>query len=195
MGEVVEVGPPKAALLIARILLPPARREDVLGDMEERFHDADRRRAAVDYVWDVVWTVPLVIVSQILKTADARLVCLEALGMYTSFVGASYLTLGARAVSFLHDGHGLLRLALPTLVIPLALLLADVYRVPGRRRAMRHVEQVCLALGVAFLSQMVCSEESSTPRWIMVSGSAMGLLLLPLIRMLFAAEDDKPASN
>jgi hypothetical protein len=30
-------------------------------------------------VWDVVWTVPLVIVSQILKTADARLVCLEAL--------------------------------------------------------------------------------------------------------------------
>jgi len=59
-------GPSKTAEAIVAIFVPPACREEVLGDLHERY------RSPGQYAMDAVRTVPFVVYSRILRTSYAK---------------------------------------------------------------------------------------------------------------------------
>ena len=64
----------------ASIVIPPACREEVLGDLHER------NTTSLQYVLDAVRTVPLVIASRIRRTWDGKLFAMYAVSLYGSFL-------------------------------------------------------------------------------------------------------------
>ena len=103
--------PPELMERIVRLLVPPASREHVMGDLSERY------RSPRQYLTDALRSLPFVIVSQARRTSNfAR----TAIGAYTLV-----LMLNTRT------GHNWLSAALPTLVAVIALVLRDVYRAPS----------------------------------------------------------------
>ena len=102
-GALMHHGPSKAAEAIVALLVPPACREEVLGDLHERYISSGQ------YGLDAVRTIPLVIISRIRRTADPQVLLMQAFALYASFLGAAWL----KDRTFLSDQWGLLRLAIP----------------------------------------------------------------------------------
>jgi hypothetical protein len=75
----------KTAEAIVAGFVPPASREEVLGDLHERY------RSPRQYGVDALCTVPLVILSRIRRTADPQMLLIQAFALYVSFLGAAYL--------------------------------------------------------------------------------------------------------
>ena len=98
------VPPPLEA--IVGMLLPPACREEVLGDLCERFTGPGQ------YIGSALCVIPWVILSRIRRTTDVLLLATEALLIYGSFLVAAWYTDRALLMS---EG-GLLRLAIPTAI-------------------------------------------------------------------------------
>lgn len=160
------------------ILLPPACREQVLGDLHERFE------SPAQYAADVLATVPLVILSRIRRTADSQVALIHAFVLYLSFIGAAWLT--NRGV--LVDQLGLFRLAIPAAIILLGVVLDDAYADPCRQSSLQIVRGPVLGLLVAVACQALFwagNSELLVPMWVMLYGSAMSLLLSSAVRMLF----------
>jgi hypothetical protein len=65
-GGLMHSGPSKTAEAIVAIFVPAVCREEVLGDLHERY------RSPGQYALDAVRTVPLVIYSRILRTSSAK---------------------------------------------------------------------------------------------------------------------------
>ena len=99
-------GPSKIAETIVGVFVPPACREEVLGDLYERYRSAGR------YGLDAARTVPLVIASRIRRTANAQVLPMQAFALYEAFLGAAWFTNRA----FLSERWGLPRLAIPTAI-------------------------------------------------------------------------------
>jgi hypothetical protein len=72
-------GPSKAAEAIAALLLPPACREEVLGDLHERYCSPAR------YWLDVLSTAPMVVISRVRRTSDAQVLLAQACVLYLAF--------------------------------------------------------------------------------------------------------------
>ena len=103
--------PPELMERIVRLLVPPASREHVMGDLSERY------RSPGQYLIEALRSLPFIIVSQ------ARRACnfgRSAIGAYTLFVMLN-----------MHPGDNWLAAALPTFVGVIALVLRDVYRAPS----------------------------------------------------------------
>jgi hypothetical protein len=178
-------GPPKVAETIAGFLIPPACREEVLGDLHERYTGPGQ------YLMDALYTAPLVIASRIRRTTDPQVFLMEALLLYVSFLGAAWY----RDETLLNSQWGLLRLAVPGAIALVALMLEDAYASPGKRSALKLVRGPVFGLGVTLLWQAVLaagSPELALPRWIMFSGSAISLLLVSTVRVLFPPVTDRP---
>ncbi len=182
----MKAAPSRVAEAVVGILIPPACREQVLGDLRERYTGPRR------YFADACSAVPCVIVSRIRRTTDPRVLLLEAFALYLSFVGV------ARALgqtSFLYEPLGLLRLAIPTAVTLLALVLADAYADPARRSPARPMLQSALGIGFAFLSQATfwaTNPEFAVPLRIMLYGAGMSLVLVSALRVFFAPGGSPP---
>ena len=73
-------GPSKKLEMLAAFLIPPASREEVLGDLHERYKSPGR------YLFDAFSTAPFVILSRIRRTTDPQLLLMEALLLYASFL-------------------------------------------------------------------------------------------------------------
>lgn len=71
-------GPPQWMQAVVSSLLPPACRETVLGDLQERFGERDERARWPGYVGDVVTTVPQVWRSQMRRIATGGSLCAAA---------------------------------------------------------------------------------------------------------------------
>ena len=178
--------PPRLLELIVGILIPPASREHVLGDLHERFESTPR------YILDAIHTIPLVILSRIRRTADPQVLLMEAFALYTSFVLAAWRSAG---IEFFEDQSGYLRLAAPAAITLLALVLIDAYADPRKRSPLRPILSAALAIALAFLSQTILAAGDpalAIPRWILIPGAAMALLLLSTLRMLFPPIADLP---
>jgi hypothetical protein len=78
-------GPSKTAEAIVGTLIPPVCREEVLGDLHERYISPRK------YVLEALRTIPLVIVSRIRRTADPQVLLMQAFAWYVSFLGAAWL--------------------------------------------------------------------------------------------------------
>lgn len=77
-------GPPKLLENLARLIIPPACREEVLGDLHERY------RSPAQYLGDLIATVPFLIVSRIVRTTDLQLLLTDTLLIYGSFLAATW---------------------------------------------------------------------------------------------------------
>jgi hypothetical protein len=81
--------PSKIAEAVVSVLVPPACREEVVGDLHERF------KSPLQYAADALHTVPLVIISRMRRTADPQILVVQAFALYMSFLGAAWLRDGA----------------------------------------------------------------------------------------------------
>ena len=178
-------GPPRFLETLAGMFIPPACREEVLGDLHERYTGLPQ------YLADVLLTVPLVIVSRIRRTTDFQVLMMEAFVLYLSFWGAARFMDAA----FLDDRFGLLRLAIPAATALLALMLEDAYAMPVRHRPLTAIRAPVFGLGMAVLLQWmlpVDNPELRLPRWILWCGAGTSLLLVAAVRMLFPPLAGRP---
>lgn len=77
-------GRPNWLETLAGILIPPACREEVLGDLHERY------RSPGQYLGDLLSTAPFLILSRIRRNADAQVLVMEALLVYGSFLAGEW---------------------------------------------------------------------------------------------------------
>jgi hypothetical protein len=168
--------PPKLMEAVVGLLLPLASREHVLGDLHERY------TSPLHYLGDAIRTVPLVIASRIRRTTDPDVFLMEALGMYIAFSGAAFLL----DRSFLE--HGLLLLAIPVAVVLGVSTLAAAYADPRQRSPLQPIREAALGVAFAFLTQAVVA----IPRWTMIAGGGMSLLLVSTLRMFFSSHANRP---
>jgi hypothetical protein len=176
-------GPSKAAEAILALLLPPACREEVLGDFHERYI------SPMHYVLDAIRTVPLVILSRIRRTTDPQVLLMHAFALYVSFAGAAWFA--DRAV--LASDRGLLCLAIPIVVVMLGIMLEDAYAKPGPRTVLGRARGPAVGVSLALFMQIlfrINGSQFAIPFRIVLDGCGMTLLLCSAIRLLFP-----PAAN
>jgi hypothetical protein len=177
-------GPSKTAEAIVAVFVPSACREEILGDLHERF------KSPLQYTADALRTVPLVIISRMRRSADPQILLIQAFALYMSFLGAAWLKDGA----VLREQWGILRLAVPAAMVMLGLILDDAYANPGRRSALSFARGPLLGLLLALASQgmlWISNPDLAIPRWIAFYGCAMSLLLSSAVRMLFPPVTDQ----
>ncbi|HYW44717.1 MAG TPA: hypothetical protein VE959_17780 [Bryobacteraceae bacterium] len=177
--------PHRIAEAVVGFLLPPACREEVLGDLHER------SAGTVRYLAEALGVVPLVIVSRVRRTLDPQVTLMEAFVLYLSFTGAAEY----RDRALVSGSWGLTRLAIPAAVALLALKLYDAYAKPGKRGPLAGAVETAFALGTACLSQAILqlgSRDLALPLWVTFRGAGISLLLLTLVRVLFPPLQDRP---
>ena len=163
---------------IAGILIPPACREEVLGDLYER--NATPRQ----YVRDALRTVPLVVVSRVRRTSDLRLLAMYAIVLYFSFFAAAWF----EARSLVYERWGLWGLAIPCAAGLAALMLEEAYAKSSDVSLLRLLRGPIIALLAAFLSQAALWASGSNlalPLAIVLRGGASGLVWTLVIRSSF----------
>jgi len=96
---------------IVRLLVPPASREHVMGDLSERY------RSPRQYLMDAFRSLPLIIASQVRRTSN--------IGRLGVVAATLFLVLNA------NGGNSWPVAALPTLLAAAALVLRDAYRTPS----------------------------------------------------------------
>jgi len=178
--------PPRLLETIIGLSIPPACREPVLGDLHERY------RSTGQYLHEAMRTVPLVILSRIRRTTDPQLLLMEAFALYLSFVTPAWW-LGP--ATFLYEDWGLLRLAVPTAVTLMALILVDAYANPARPSMVKPALQAAVGISFALLSQAILwitGGDFAVPWKIMLYGTGGGLILISALRVFFAAPEIRP---
>jgi hypothetical protein len=176
-------GPSKTTETVVALLVPPACREEVLGDLYERYTSPRQ------YGLDALSTIPLVIASRVRRTADLQMLLIQAFASYVSFLVAAWL----EGEAPLSNHWEILRLAIPTVMAMLGLVLEDAYANPGRRLPLSLARGPVLGVGLTLTSQSifwVSHSDWAVPRWTTVYGCAVSLLLTSAVRMLFP-----PAAN
>jgi hypothetical protein len=177
----MESGPSKIAETIVGYLLPPACREEILGDMRERY------RSGWGHFVEALQVVPLVIYSRICRTTDAVVVLMEVACLYTGFV------IVAKWVDpmLISADSGLARLAIPPAVVLAVISLADAYSDPQRRRPLKPLFAPTLGFAVAYIEQSMY-RQWSLPALVFAWGSGTGLLLVSTLRLAFPPITDRP---
>jgi hypothetical protein len=150
---------------------PPACREEVLGDLHERNSTLAR------FCIDALRTLPLVIASRIRRTTDLQLLVLHAIALYLCYFGSVWFE--DRAL--LRETSGLLRVAVPVVIVLLAIVFDDAYSNPGRRSLLYLARGPLLGFVCTFLAQ-------SLPLGIVFYGGAMGLPVTVALRIFFSPQ-------
>jgi len=174
MGErdpLARRGPSQIAEAIVSFFLPPACREEVLGDLWERY------RSPTQYAVDALFTVPAVIAARIRRTADPQLLLMHAFAWYVSFLGAARFAGG----NLLGEGSGLLRLGVPAAAALLCIVLDDAYSRPERRSPARSLRGLVLALAITAGTRGLLH----LPLLVLLYGGGMSFLLSSGLRFLF----------
>jgi hypothetical protein len=170
---------PKLLENLVRLLLPPACREHVLGDLQERY------KSPKSYLSDALSVLGPVIISRIRRTTDFQVFAMEALALYLSFTATAWYV-GQQ--SFLYDHAGFARLTVPTSVAVMALLLCNAYSDPERKSFSKPILQSAGCVSLAFLGQTLLFDTQSVftvPFPIMLYGGILGMSLVSALRMLF----------
>jgi hypothetical protein len=120
--------------------IPPACREEVLGDLHEKY------TGPWQYIALAMCVIPCVILSRIRRTTDTLILLTEALLIYGSFLAAAWYT-----DRTLLTGHGeLLRLAIPTVLNLVVLILERAWNFRTRWWQMMLVSMALISIGIDF---------------------------------------------
>lgn len=177
----MESGPSKVAETIAGYLLPPACREEILGDMRERY------RSRFGYFLEALHVVPCAIYSRICRTIDPVVALMQAASMYTAFVMAARCV----DVTLLSAKGGFARLAIPPIVVLAVMSVADAYSDPKRRWPLKPLFAPTVGFAVAYIEQSMY-RQWSLPMSVFAWGSGTGLLLVSTLRLTFPTIADRP---
>ncbi|HEX4164107.1 MAG TPA: hypothetical protein VHZ55_01415 [Bryobacteraceae bacterium] len=178
---------PRRIEAVLWLLLPPACREYVLGDLCEKCSSTQ------EYLREAILVLPLVIISRIRRTTDTQLLLMEAVSLYLSFSVAAWY-LGQRA--FLYAQFGFARLTIPTGVAVTGLLFCSAWSDPQRRSFIKPILQAAGSIAFALLGQAVIFDTSSylaVPLQILLCGSVLAFLLISTLRVLFQPSGIGPA--
>jgi hypothetical protein len=164
-------------------LIPPACREEVLGDLRERDH------GSVQYFFDAATAIPCVIYSRIRRTTDAVLAVVEAASMYTMVVLAAWWL----DRSVLLDRWGYVRLAIPPAIILIVTILSDAYGDP-LKRGLHPALAPLRGFWLAFLVQLNLLRLShwGLPGSVFGVGVALAWLTVATLRIVFTPVPDRP---
>jgi hypothetical protein len=163
--------PSARAEAIAAFFTPPACREEVLGDLHERY------RAPWPYAMEALRTIPLVIFSQIRRITDPQSLMIQAGTIYLAFAAAAWLN----DPSLFVTKSGLFRLAFLAAIVLVNALLDDAFA--DRKPRNRLVTPARLAL-------LIASHLGSTPGTLLriwLDGWFISLILLAAVQMLFVS--------
>jgi len=124
--------------------------------------------------------IPSSIVSLLITELTALVLC---------FVVASYATMSVDPEVYLLQDGGLFNSLVVVVAILLGLYFQDMYSEIQVRSRTLLVQQICTALGIAFLLQSVinyASPATIVPRWLMLTGSVASLICLTLLRLTYS---------
>jgi hypothetical protein len=162
--------PPHKLESIVGWFIPPVCREEVLGDLCERY------RSPAQYIFEALRVVPCVILGRIRRTTDLQLVLIDALLLYAAFLVSAFWV----DQNFLHSDRGLLKLFLAALLALFNEVLHAAWRTPGSRTVA--VPAFFLgAIASLFVLWIV-------PIQILLLGGFSGLLLTASVRALWPIE-------
>jgi hypothetical protein len=159
-------GPSRRLETFIGLWIPPACREEVLGDLHEKY------TGPWQYIALAMCVVPFVILSRIRRTTDTLILLTEALLIYGSFLGAAWYT----DRTMLTSHWGLERLAIPT-VLNLVVLIFD--RAWNLRTKWWHRNAARISIGLA--SNML--------------GECASMLLVAAVEFLSRPGTDVPQSS
>jgi hypothetical protein len=164
--------------------LPSACREEVLGDLYERYANA------AQYAVSALTVAPRVILSQVRRNTDARVFLATSCAICYSFAA------GSPDFSLHSDPLTLLRLAIPAVAALLVLLLRNGYAESESRRLRAITLDVAVAMGIAAFTQLVLMaalrSDLMLPRWCPSEGTVLGWLFAILLRAIFPPEMKLP---
>lgn len=163
----METRPPVLIETVVKLLVPPAAREHVLGDLAERYSSPRQ------YVVDAIRAIPFVVASQIRRTTNLPLLAIPAFLFMVNF--------GAGAPE-----HFWIRGGVPTIVALIGLVLRDAYRVPDASQPWRR-GLVDIAVVIACASAVQIVFAFAQPEWLIARGgvarSAIVLAIFYLVRV------------
>jgi sugar transferase (PEP-CTERM system associated) len=125
-----------------------------------------------------------------IPTSVLALLISEVTIVFFCYILASYILIDVDPVVFLFYDSGVTRICVVVATLIAGLYFQDLYTNLRVRSKTLLFQQLCLALGVAFLAQGFLSYGASSwvlPRWIMMLGSAFCLVLLTAWRLMFSA--------
>lgn len=169
--------PSKATEAIVALFVPPACREEVVGDLHERYH------SPFSYCADAITTIPYVIASRIRRTSDPQILLIQAFSLYFAFVAAAWF----KERPFLSVHSSLLRLGIPAAVALMGLILEDAYAAPGARTSRGLARGPLLGVGLALATEGAfrwLHPRLAIPGWILLDGCALCLVLASAVRLL-----------
>lgn len=170
---------PKPLENLVRLLLPPASREHVLGDLRERYISPK------SYLMDALSVLGPVIVSRIRRTTDLQVFLMEGLTIYLSFT-ATACFLGQQNFLYLHAGF--VRLAVPAIFAAVALLFCNGYSDPQKKSFGKPLLQSAGSISLAFLGQTIFFDTHAgltVPFPVLFYGSVLSFFLISPIRCSF----------
>jgi hypothetical protein len=173
----MRAGPPKVIEAVVAVLVPPASREHVLGDLQERYTDPWH------YFADAMSAVPGAIAGRVIRTVDWHVLAMQAGALYFSFLAAAWSALGP---AYLYQHGDFLRLLLPVGLVVAGLALADAY---GRRRRCAPPVGAMLGVGAAIALSLA---KLALPASILLSGGVLGVVLICSLRMWFPPSGNRP---
>jgi hypothetical protein len=168
--------PPRIVESIAALLTPPACREEVLGDLQERC------TSPWGYFKDAFFAIPCVIASRIRRIVDPPVLLLQAIVVYLSFLVAAWIADGALPM----EEWELWRLAIPTCAVLVGVILAEVYAKPGESSPWQPIRGPLIGAGLAFVSRI------AVPFRIVLYGAALSLILASTTNLLFPSVTLRP---
>ena len=125
-----------------------------------------------------------------IPTSVLALLVSEIAALFLCFTLGSFATIDAAPEVFLLYEGGLGRISLAVLSIVVGLYFQDLYTNLRVRSKIMLVQQTCMAVGVAFLLQALLtyiSPDLMLPRSLMIVGSFLTLLLLPVWRLIYSS--------
>jgi sugar transferase (PEP-CTERM system associated) len=122
-------------------------------------------------------------------TSVIALILSDVILIYACFLAATYVMIdSAPEVFLLYDG-GLMRMSLVVASVLLGLYFQDLYDDFRIRNKTLLLQQFCLVVGLVFFSQALLTyvnRDLMMPRWIMIVGCGLILVIAPGWRLLYA---------
>jgi hypothetical protein len=169
--------PPKILEDLAKILIPPACREEVLGDLYERY------KSPSQYLADLLSTLPFLILGRIRRTTSVWLLLMDALIIYGTFLAVAWFL----ARGLVTTEGGLVRLAIPSGLTLVTLLIGDAFPVPRRRPASGWIRSLLIGLPLIALCDVVGLETAAN-----LFGYFLSVVLVSLARVMFELHTGQP---
>jgi len=125
-----------------------------------------------------------------IPTSVVALLVSEIILTYTCYVVATFLMMDVAPEVFLIDDNGWLRIAIVVGCLMFGIYFHDLYTQFRIRSRILLFQQVIVVVGVTFLTQALLVylrlQDLILPTWVMITGSALTLVLLPAWRIIFS---------